>query len=277
MAATTATEARHAAYDQELRRGYTRTRFGLVHWWMTGRGPFLTLLHQASQSADEYSLIAPFLSDSYRVLAIDMPGHGRSDNPSHELSVEEFIEATFAVMDDLGIDRTHVVGHHSGASLAIGIAAEQPERLDKMVLSGVGIRTEERTQAFFNTPLTRDLPIDTDGDFLSKTWDVYRRMSAPETPPEVSFLPFLVALQARIRTYDAHYAIMRWDRQSYVDRVDRSALFLEGEFDSFVYRQEDMMKHLPGSSRKFIEGCGAFMFYEKPEAIAEVLLEYLDS
>ncbi len=269
--------ATHDAYDPDLKRGYTRTRFGLVHYWLSGGGPFLTLLHQASQSSNEFAPIAPYLADNYRVLAIDMVGHGRSDEPDHELTAEEYMEAAMAVLDDLGIEKTHLVGHHSGAMMAMGIAADHPERVDKVVLSGIGKRDEERIKAFFETPLTRDLPVDAEGDFLAKTWSVYRSMSAPMTPPEVTFLPFMVGLEARIRTYDAHYAILRWNEAEARARLKHTVLLLEGQYDFYVNDQEALLAEMPGSSREYIPDCGAFMFHEKPGEIAEVILRYLDA
>jgi len=265
------------AYDSSLQRGYCQTPFGQVHYWITGKGPYLTMLHQASQSADEYATTAPLLAESFQVLAIDMPGHGRSDDPDHELSADEFITATMAVLDDLGIDRTHIVGHHSGVSLGIGIAADFPERVDKLILSGVVTQTPKWTKAFFEKPMTRDLPIDADGDFLLKTWEVYRSMSAPGLSGKLTFLPFLVGLQARLRPYDAHHAILRWDRNAAIARLKIPVLLLQGEHDSFVCDQDEILQQLPGSAHTLISDCGAFMFYERPEACARAILEYLSA
>lgn len=265
------------AYNSSLRRRYCRTPFGQVHYWTTGSGPHLIMLHQASQSADEYAATAHYLAEFHEVLAIDMPGHGRSDDPDHELSADEFIAATITVLDSLGIERTHIVGHHSGVSLGIGIAADFPERVDKLVLSGVVTQTPEWTKAFFERPMTRDLAIDTDGDFLLKTWEVYRSMSAPGLSSNLTFLPFLVGLQARLRPYDAHYAILRWDRDAAIARLNKPALLLQGEHDSFVCDQKEILQQIPGSKHALIPDCGAFMFYERPEACARAILEYLSA
>ena len=263
------------AYDSSLRRGYCQTSFGQVHYWTTGAGPHITMLHQASQSADEYAATALFLADSYEVLAIDMPGHGRSDDPDHELSADEFIAATMMVLDILGIERTHIIGHHSGVSLGIGIAVDFPERVGKLILSGVVTQTPEWTKAFLEKPMTRDLPMDADGEFLLKTWEVYRSMSTPGLSGNLTYLPFLVGLQARLRPYDAHYAILRWDRDAAMARLKIPVLLLEGEHDSFVCDQEELLRQLPGSEHTLIPDCGAFMFYERPDACARAILDYL--
>ena len=80
-------------------RAYASTRFGQLHYWTTGEGPLLVLIHQCCHSAEEFAYAAPFLAPHFKVLAIDLPGHGESDDPDHELEVQEFGEAILAVLD----------------------------------------------------------------------------------------------------------------------------------------------------------------------------------
>ena len=51
----------HHNVETNLRRRYCQTPFGQVHYWVTGRGPFLTMIHQSAQSSDEFARVAcPF-------------------------------------------------------------------------------------------------------------------------------------------------------------------------------------------------------------------------
>ena len=258
-----------------LDRGYCPTPFGQVHYWTTGSGPLLVMIHQSSQSSDEYARIAPLLADDHRVVAIDLPGHGRSDDPDHELEVAELTDATIAVLDHLGAKKIHMLGHHGGIAIVIDLAVRQPKRVDRVVLSGAGVETEQEQEAIESTPLTRDLPIDEQGDFLAATWETYRRMSARRTPPEITFLPFLVSLQARLRPFDMHHALYRWEGEKARVGFDKRTLLLAGSEDHFGGDVAARHRQMQRSTMIEIADGGAWLFYEQPEACANAIREFL--
>ena len=125
--------------------------------------------------------MAKRLAVDRRVIALDLPGHGASDTPDHELGVEEYCEAVLTVLDRLDVQETHIVGHHGGCMLAVNIAVTYPARIRKLVLSGGGYPDPDVADLLLNNPMTRDIPIDAEGDFLLKPWAVYQKMSAPAT------------------------------------------------------------------------------------------------
>ena len=90
------------------------TRFGAVHYWSAGSGLPLLLLHQSAQSSDEYLGIVSYLTDRFRVVSLDLPGHGVSDTPDHELGVNEYCEAVMSVLVTLVVEETRIPGHHGG-------------------------------------------------------------------------------------------------------------------------------------------------------------------
>lgn len=254
---------------------FLSTRFGAVHYWTTGSGPPVLLLHQSAQSSDEYLAVAPLLASEYQVISLDLPGHGASDTPDHELNVEEYCEAVLAVLDELAITSTHVVGHHGGCMLATNIAVNNPRRVTKVVLSGGGVPDPVIVEQLLNKPMTRDLAVDAEGDFLQKTWTVYQKMSAPGTPPEISFLPFVTGLKARLRPYDMHYEVLRWDYRSALDQLQHETLLIKAEFDLFSGDVEGLDRKLPNSEMVVLPGCGPWLFYEKPGDCARTVQDFL--
>lgn len=251
------------------------TRIGDVHYWTTGSGPRLLLLHQSAQSSDEFLLLAPLLANEYQVISLDLPGHGASATPNHELSVDEYCEAALAVIDELGVSETHVMGHHGGCMLATNIAVNNPARIGRVVLSGGGVPDPAVVDQLLNQPMTRDLPVDAKGDFLQKTWAVYRSMSAPGTPPEISFLPFVTGLKARLRPYDMHYEVLRWDYQAALERLQHETLLIKAEHDHFSGDVHGLDQQLANSEMVVLPDCGPWLLYEKPEACAAAAREFL--
>ena len=141
--------------------------------------------------------------------------------------------------------------------------------------SGCGIRTPEETQALLAQRSERKVSIENDGDFLTGMWGRYVALTSDQTPAPATLRPFLIAQAQQLRPYDAHDAILRWDRKPRLEQVRCPVLLLQGELDSFVNRQEALLSIIPGSQRQVIPDRGAFMFYEDPQACARVIREFL--
>lgn len=106
----------------------------------TGTGHPLLLLHGWGASKELMLPIAQRLS-GYRVIAPDLPGFGATDPPPAAWGVDEYSAWVIALLDRLGIERTHVVGHSNGGRIAIALAAARPERVARLVLTdSAGIR-----------------------------------------------------------------------------------------------------------------------------------------
>ena len=104
---------------------------------LTGSGPPLILLHGLAGSARWWRHNVPVLSRSFRVAAIDLPGFGASHRDAR-LVLDKAAGQLVATMDRLGFERAHVVGHSMGGLVAGGLAADYPERVDRLVLVDAG-------------------------------------------------------------------------------------------------------------------------------------------
>ncbi len=256
-------------------KAFCSTRFGQVYYWTLGDGPPLLLLHQASQSSDECLALAAQLSNRFRIISLDYPGHGCSDDPEEEPGIEVFAEVSIAVLDALGVDRVHVGGHHSGGLLSLYLAVEHASRISSATLSGIGIRSERGVRAVLERPMTRDIELDASGRFVRKTWQTYRRLSSPETPLDVTWQFFIVGLAARSRPFDAHFAMLRWQRDAYPARVSQPVLLLCGEHDEFAERPEELAEQMASCRVVEIPDGGAFLFYEQPERCAAEITRFI--
>lgn len=84
-------------------------------------------------------IIATF-AEHYRVIAFDNRGVGRSSKPDTPFTVETMAQDTIGLMNALGIDKAHLKGGSLGGAVAQIIAAEHPERVNGLVLSGAASR-----------------------------------------------------------------------------------------------------------------------------------------
>ena len=112
-----------------LQLGYVDSSFGQLHYAQQGSGEAILLLHQAPRSWDEFREFIPLLADDFRVVAMDMPGYGNSAPVPGPQTIETYARGAWELLDTLGVDRVTVIGHHTGAAVALEMAASRPERV----------------------------------------------------------------------------------------------------------------------------------------------------
>ncbi len=101
--------------------------------WNQGKQPLL-LLHGLADNALVWSSFADYLAADYHIIAPDMRGHGESSKPENDYTFTSAIADLEALMDNLGWENAHVVGHSWSGKLACIWATKSPQRLKSMVL-----------------------------------------------------------------------------------------------------------------------------------------------
>lgn len=118
-----------------------------VKTWVhdVGSGPVVLLLHGSGpgvSAAANWRLTIPALVEAgHRVIAPDQLGFGQTVPPAdHEYSVDSWLEHAVALLDTLGVERASVVGNSFGGAMALRLASQHSDRVDKLVLMGsVGV------------------------------------------------------------------------------------------------------------------------------------------
>jgi pimeloyl-ACP methyl ester carboxylesterase len=129
----------------------TVTMDGLnIHYVCGGSGPPLVLVHGLGSSAavELYYNLEP-LAAHHRVLAIDLPGFGKSDKPMLQYTIELFVKAVRDLMTSEGLERAAVMGVSMGGRVALGLALESPELVERLVLvDALGVGPPRRVLAY---------------------------------------------------------------------------------------------------------------------------------
>jgi len=103
--------------------------------WGAAAAPPVVLLHGGSAHAHWWDRFAPAIAETYRVLALDLRGHGDSEHavpPAY--SIDDYARDLAAFLDAHPLDRIHLIGHSLGAMVATALAGQQPERLRSLVI-----------------------------------------------------------------------------------------------------------------------------------------------
>lgn len=154
-----------------LRRAYVDGPYGQLHLRIAGQGAPLILLHQSPLSGDQFSAVLPLLAQAgFCAVAMDTPGFGQSDRPATPVGIAGYAESVPAVLAALGWSKAHVLGHHTGASIAASLAARYPELVDRLVLNGVALLSDEE-RAHFAQFRFAPLEPQPDGSHLLAAWN----------------------------------------------------------------------------------------------------------
>ena len=123
------------AQKQEGTRGVTvQIRDIEMYYEDYGKGKPLLLLHGFGGSGLNWYPFVDELSERYRLIVVDMRGHGRSTNPANTFTHREAAVDVFLLLDQLGIDTFSAMGISSGGMALLHMATSQPHRILSMVL-----------------------------------------------------------------------------------------------------------------------------------------------
>ncbi|MDD3919989.1 MAG: alpha/beta hydrolase [Eubacteriales bacterium] len=115
-----------------------------VHYIEAGDGEPLILLHTVGQSLYTWHSVFDSLSEHYRVIAIDLLGHGYSSRPEQfDYTVEEQADFLSLFLDAMGIQSAHFVAFSMSCAYMLQFAKKFPEKLGRMVLITPGDLTPE--------------------------------------------------------------------------------------------------------------------------------------
>src|SRR6185437_16400164 len=107
-------------------------------WTEVGRGDPLVLLHGIGDSHRTWRRVAPRLAEHYRVLLLDLPGHGLSARPDAPYTLDWYADMVHGWLDAVGVDRTPIVGHSFGGGVAQWMVLSRRARIDRLALVAPG-------------------------------------------------------------------------------------------------------------------------------------------
>jgi len=145
--------------EQAPRRGQWLSRAGLeprvvrlgrfdVRYVRKGQGPVVILIHGLASSIYTWSEVIGPLSETFDVVALDLPGFGGSTQPA-DLSFADYEPAVVGLLDALGIAKASFVGNSMGGGISLRLAARARDRVERVViLDAAGFRMQPDERPF---------------------------------------------------------------------------------------------------------------------------------
>lgn len=249
-----------------------------LHLLDAGRGPPILLLHGLGGEHTVWNGLLPVLTKEFRVLAPDLRGHGRSKASAELPFTFPDLEADLvALLDSLGLAKTHLVGLSAGAFLALQFALDHPERCESLVSIAGGMQCDNHTRAI------GDRWIET---FRSEGLDAYvLRLVKDLYYPDWSEEHLEIVDHVRERAIETEYgAVKRWsdairtfDQRGRVGRLRLPTLVIHGMDDAVVdvAHARLLRQSIPGAELKLFARTGHLPPVERPEETAEAIAAFV--
>ena len=226
----------------------------------TGRGePLLLVPGLSGRGSFWINQVADFSRD-FRVVVHDHRGTGRSTRSRIRYSVEQMAADVVRLMDALGIEAAHLVGHSTGGAIGQVIALEHPHRLRSLVLSATWAGPDPYFQRLFESRK---------GVLLSQGVEAYVRASALFMAPPgwISANDALLTEQHKAALAEAAPvevtasridAILRHDRRARLGEIRAPTLVVVAQDDIITPRfySEELASRVPGAKLVVLDGGG---------------------
>ncbi len=237
-----------------MKRGFVDTPDGQIHYISDGSGEPIVCLHMTPISSWEFTLVLPILAKKYRAIAMDTLGYGDSDKPPRRYEMSDYARSVVDFLDALGINKTSLVGWHTGAGIAGEVAASYPERVDKLVLSGYPLYTQEMLEARKKEPpanirVIEPLNLKEDGAHMIAAWNQARKYLGTEASVEDVHAMTVAILQSGPRNAEAHLALWHYGDQGGAEKrlalIKCPTLVLTTPKDVFYFHIEAVKNPIP--------------------------------
>ncbi|MFO1158641.1 MAG: alpha/beta hydrolase [Reyranellaceae bacterium] len=262
-----------------IERSFVPIRSGLVHVASCGSGRPILMLHQTPRSWDEFRDVLPLLGRRYRAIAMDTVGFGESTPlPAGEDSIEAWADAAHQVLTALGHDKAIIVGHHTGAAVAVEMAASRPERAEALVLSASPyVDAARRAAAVGKRAVVDEVTAAADGRHLMELWAMRQAFYPPDRGDLLE--RFLIdALRAGPRAAEGHRVVGRYVMEPRLALLRCPTLVIAPTGDPHAYPHAARVAHaIAGSTLVEIENGMVPLPDHMPEEFAAAVERFLSS
>ena len=250
-----------------------------------GDGPALLLIHGLGGSWQTWLENIPVLARGYRVIAIDLPGFGRSDPLPAPGGTERFIEVIATLLDELGVTQTVVVGHSLGGLVATLVAERRPRLARGLVLVSAGSVNLGRGRlamigvgfGVFDAIVRRTPLLDLVANHARLRWAFLRgAVQRPDTLAPALAREVIPAMRAP-GFADAVASGVAVVRAAEPMRVACPTSLIWGRDDHLVplWTAHRIRRDLPGARLAVLEDVGHCAMFEWPEVFNQIMLGFL--
>jgi pimeloyl-ACP methyl ester carboxylesterase len=236
--------------------------------------PAIVLIHGYTDSARDWLPVEPLLQKRFRLIIVDLRGHGASGKPECCYTRFDFAYDMELLLRSLQIRTADVVGHSLGSIVAQTLAELWPGRIRRLVLiSSTG--TSFGTQGWLTDVQRLEDPIDPDSRFMRNWWNQSMAIN-PEAFSSRQRRDAAV-IPARLWRAIADQTLVGMDLEPMVPRVRAPTLLIWGARDTLVTEEgrEVLRRGIAGSRVRIFDSLGHDLFWEDPVGVTSAMTDFL--
>ena len=255
------------SYGQEINYGSNHGKHITIsntniYYEEYGSGMPLLLFHGGFGSIHDFQQVIPKLSKHYRVIAVDSPGHGRSEQ-ADSLSFDLMADYYSIMIDQFKLDSVYIIGYSDGGITALLLAEMRPDKVKKIIASGVNSRMDGITSEVLGyLKLINPTFIET----YQKEWLTDYQSKSPEKDKWEKYITDMT------RMYSKNVLI---DEQT-LSNIGVNVLLVFGDRDLIKLEHAlELYRIITGSRLCVLPNTPHEVFSENPELISNIGIEFL--
>lgn len=258
---------------------YLRCNNIKIYYEITGKGMPIVLINGIGCDTRSWEFLIPFLASSFQVINFDMRGSGKSDKPDKPYTISEITNDTYDLLSGLNIKRANILGFSLGGCVAIELAINHPEIIDKLIL----LSTTPSLKKPYPPTETAKLSLnqtEVTPDSLKNIYDIIygpdfkkrfkieefikMRMEDPYPQPSFAYINQL-------------HALNNFDMCDKVDRIADKTLIIAGSNDNMIPPDNSKWLHkkIMHSKLSIIKDAGHILPVECPDTLNKIIKTFL--
>ncbi|MDD5166230.1 MAG: alpha/beta hydrolase [Candidatus Omnitrophica bacterium] len=253
-----------------------------LYYEVHGKGEPLLLIAGLGSDSSSWAGVIKIFSAQFRTIVFDNRGTGRSGIIRKPYTIRRMADDTVRLLNHLGIERAHVIGHSMGGYIAQEIAINYPGRINKLILEATAPVSSKRNNALFFEFYKKLRKKENFADWV-RAWTFWS--FSPKTFDSGSFVgtfikkaaeyPYPVSadgFKAQIE------AIATFDARPKIGAIKAKTLILEGKDDILITPQEAAMlaKNIHKSVFQLLDDVGHCIHIENPKLFTGIVLKFIN-
>jgi pimeloyl-ACP methyl ester carboxylesterase len=228
-----------------------------------GRGTPLLLIHGGLSSIEGMGPLIPDLAKKYRVIAVDCPGQGRSEQ-TPTLSYQVMADYFSKMIDLLKLDSVYIFGYSDGGNVALLMAADRPDKVKKVAAFAAASNTSGY-YSYVATALSQLSP-----ETIEKQYQWWLTPHLKRTPQKDKWKKF-------IQDFASMCATSEIASDEKLKAIETKVLIVQGDND-IVKPEHAVALHqaIKGSQFCVIPAASHFVLFEKPQLLNQIAIEFFE-
>ena len=239
-----------------------------VYYQDSGQGQVVLLLHGWGSDSSTFVGIEPVLSNNFRVISLDLPGFGKTKEPSEGWDLASYCKFINHFLEKIGVNHIYaVIGHSMGGRIALKAASTGVFGLDKIILIGShGIKEESKKKTFLSFIADIGKALYMPPKVKEKAQNQFQRMFGSEDYQKASDI-----------MKESFKQIIDEDLQEAAKNVTKPTLLIYGTLDTDTPPRfgETFNDLIQGSKLHIIAGAGHYTHLDAEDQVVQLITEHL--